>query len=312
MKYVSFLKMIKSDGFSCAREYLARFLDKCGFEENDKEVLTEQFDKLCKDEAAALKFFEAVNRYERTIRPSFNKMFSAVSEIAEKAEIHSYTLNLLLFIFMTKRLKHNYLKRGIPLKMYDDMVLDLKYKSTECRLVKGIVGIFVPMWFSFIFRMEIFSFGILQMQLVKGFVYSGGGIEINKDEYVLSVHIPRTGNRLEKELVDEAYKKASEFFKEKYNLKRIVFICNSWLLFPKNFELLKPASNIYKFISDYKIIEVKYYDDYSDVWRLFDMDYTGDPDALPADTSLRRAYVDIIKRSEKLGSGLGVYVYDKQ
>jgi hypothetical protein len=237
--------------------------------------------------------------------------FHYVSEIAGKTGIHNYTLNLLLFIFMTKRLKHNYIKRGIPLKMYDDMVLDLKYKNAECKLVKGTVGIFVPAWYSLIFKMEIFSFGILQMQLVKGFVYKDDDIEINKDEYVLSVHIPRTGNRLEKESVDEAYRRASEFFKKKYNLKKIVFTCFSWLLFPKNLEILKPTSNIYKFISDYKIIDVKQYEDYSDVWRLFDMDYAGDPDALPADTSLRRAYIDIIKKGGKLGCGYGVYVYGK-
>lgn len=172
--------------------------------------------------------------------------FHYVSEIAGKTGIHNYTLNLLLFIFMTKRLKHNYIKRGIPLKMY-----------------------------------------------------------------VLSVHIPRTGNRLEKESVDEAYRRASEFFKKKYNLKKIVFTCFSWMLYPKNLEILKPTSNIYKFISDYKIIDVKHYEDYSDVWRLFDMDYAGDPDALPADTSLRRAYIDIIKKGGKLGCGYGVYVYGK-
>ena len=50
---------------------------------------------------------------------------------------------------------------------------------------------------------------------------------------------------------------------------------------------------------------------YSDVWRLFDKEYDGDPNALPQDTSLRRAYVQRIKNNEPLGIALGVWLYEK-
>ena len=53
------------------------------------------------------------------------------------------------------------------------------------------------------------------------------------------------------------------------------------------------------------------YQNYSEVWRLFDCLYDGNPDNLPADTSLRRAYIERIKSGKLIGHGTGVIVFDK-
>ena len=41
-------------------------------------------------------------------------------------------------------------------------------------------------------------------------------------------------------------------------------------------------------------------------------DYDGNPDALPEDTSLRRAYVQRLKENKPLGVALGVWLYAKK
>jgi len=62
-------------------------------------------------------------------------------------------------------------------------------------------------------------------------------------------------------------------------------------------------------MSDFDIIEQEEYDDYGEVWRLFDVNYDGNPDHLPQDSSFRRGYVDWIRKGIKTGCGYGVYVY---
>jgi hypothetical protein len=48
----------------------------------------------------------------------------------------------------------------------------------------------------------------------------------------------------------------------------------------------------------------------SDLWRLFDTKEMN-PDRLPIDSSLRRAYVDHLKKGGKTGWGYGVIVASK-
>ena len=68
--------------------------------------------------------------------------------------------------------------------------------------------------------------------------------------------------------------------------------------------MLSPTSNIYRFMSEYEILESGVNSGY-DLWRLFDTDEK-DPEKLPTDTSLRRAYVAYLKNGGKSGWGFGV------
>jgi regulator of protease activity HflC (stomatin/prohibitin superfamily) len=55
-----------------------------------------------------------------------------------------------------------------------------------------------------------------------------------------------------------------------------------------------------------KIIKEAEYDDYAETWRLFHTKFTRWED-MPQDTSLQRAYVELIKRGEKTGKATGVF-----
>ena len=157
--------------------------------------------------------------------------------------------------------------------------------------------------------MQRFAFGKLQFEeAVFGRNYEKEGIVLTPESRVIKVHIPRTGTRLDCDSLKESYKKAKEFFVN----EPMVFVCSSWLLYPRNKEILSSHSNLFAFMNDYEIIEYGCYEDYTNVWRLFDMHYNGDVEQLPQNTSLRRAYADWIRKGEKVGWGFGVYVYKEK
>lgn len=110
-------------------------------------------------------------------------------------------------------------------------------------------------------------------------------------------------------LISAFDKMAADFFKDEFKDRPIVFVCWSWLLFPRNKEVLSESSNLYAFVSDFDVFFSEEYPDYSEVWRLFDVNYDGNVDHLPQNTSLRRAYADWIRNGVKTGFGYGVYVY---
>ena len=45
------------------------------------------------------------------------------------------------------------------------------------------------------------------------------------------------------------------------------------------------------------------------MWRLFDMDYTGDLDDFPGDSTLRRNYKQFLKDGGRVGEGYGVFFW---
>ena len=71
--------------------------------------------------------------------------------------------------------------------------------------------------------------------------------------------------------------------------------------------MLPHTSNVYRFMKRFDIIRSGINRSKGDLWRLFDTDEK-DPDKLPADTSLRRAYVDRLKNGGNVGWGFGVFL----
>ena len=141
--------------------------------------------------------------------------------------------------------------------------------------------------------------------------YEVDGIQFPAGSKAINLHIPRTGTRLYHELVLEAYDLAAAFYKDVFGDGPIVFTCGSWMLYPWIRTVLSPTSNMAAFYDDFTIVSWGEYEDYNQVWRLFDCAYTGDPDLLPQDSSLRRAFVQRIKQGEKIGWGKGAFIYHK-
>ena len=294
------------------REYLLRFFEEFDYPEEAREVLILAYDKIIEGENTEARFSKLLASYDESYDIGYGNAIDEMKEISKDAVIHEYTGALLLFICFSKKLEEYYKKSDIDREIFVTSMYDLKYKLMECKEVYGIYGSFVAGWFPGFFRLNRFGFGKLQFEIIKfGDEYTNRVIRLFPESPVINVHIPRTGGRLDEESRKRSYAMAAEFFAEILDENPIVFVCNSWLLFPRHTEILKPGSNVLGFMSDYDIYKSGLYDDYGQVWRLFDTYYTGDVDKLPQNGSFRRAYADLIRRGEKTGWGRGVYVYPR-
>ena len=289
------------------RKYLEEFMQECDYIKDDISELLSAYDKLkssCPDDLSAL-----ISEYDAGYDINYESALSRMKALSEKAEIHEYTGALLLFLCYTKRLRAYYNEAGIDDEIFLSSVLDLRYKLDECKCVYGIKGSFVAKWFSGFFDLTRFALGRLQFEIVDlGREYEKGGVKLEPDSKVINVHIPRTGTPLDRESTLKSYRLASEFFAPKLG-DTIAFVCSSWLLFPRHRQMLKLDSNLLAFMNDYDLVASGEYENYNEIWRLFDTNYNGDASHLPADTSLRRAYVDLITSGEKTGWGKGVFLY---
>ena len=291
------------------RDYLLHFLREYDYPTDAQDVILSSYDRILAHRESD--FSALISEYEASYNVDYDAALERMKVISESSDVHEYTGALILLLAYTRGLSRYYEEQGIAHEIYRNTVLDLKYKLDECRCVKGVWGSFVAKWFAGFFKLERFALGRLQFEVIDfGAEYDKNGLTLHPDSKVLNVHIPRTGGRLDHTSVLDSYRLAADFFKDKIG-ERAVFVCNSWLLFPRHRYMLKATSNLLAFMNDYDVFTFGEYSGYGEVWRLFDVEYDGDPGSLPADTSLRRAYVDLISHGEKTGWGKGVLDHKK-
>lgn len=291
------------------RDYIAHFLQEYEYPAEAIDVLITAYDSIIAQRNGD--FLALISEYEASYNVDYDAALERMKVISESSDVHEYTGALILFLAYTRGLSRYYEEQGIAHEIYRNTVLDLRYKLDECRCVKGVWGSFVAKWFAGFFKLERFALGRLQFEVIDfGAEYDKNGLTLHPDSKVLNVHIPRTGVRLDHASVLDSYRLAADFFKDKIG-ERAVFVCNSWLLFPRHRDMLKATSNLIAFMNDYDVFTFGEYSGYGEIWRLFDVGYDGELSHLPADTSLRRAYVDLISRGEKTGWGRGVFEYKK-
>lgn len=292
------------------RAYLTEFFETFDYPAEARTVLTAAYDRMIADKPCSDRFFSLIEAYEKNICLDYGAAIGEAAEISRASGVDPYTGQLLLFVCFSRHLRECYRERGLDDTIWKNSMLDLRYKAVECHLVYGVWGTFVAWWFDRFFNMTRFALGRLQFEIVPfGHEIEKNGVHLTPQSPVINVHIPRTGTPLVHESVTEAYAQAARFFAPQLGTAPTVFLCNTWLFFDKHREMLPPTSNILRFMDDYVIVQAGEYEDYSQLWRLFDCNYTGDPDALPSDTTLRRAYIARIKRGERTGWGTGIMIY---
>ena len=84
------------------------------------------------------------------------------------------------------------------------------------------------------------------------------------------------------------------------------FICHSWMLYPENKYILPVTTNVHRFMSRFDIFDSANDPGLEDLWRIFDTDEKN-PDLLPTNSRMRRAYVDHLKKGGAIGWGHGVF-----
>lgn len=288
------------------REYLKSFFTEFEYDPADAAILLDVYDKISGREDTNAVWNEALKIYDRKYNCDFDMIIALAQDVAQRLDIHRYTVELLVFICLSKHLRELYEEREIDLSIFHNSMLDLKYKLDECKVVKGIVGSFVAWWFNRFYNLERFALGRLQFEVDSfGHHYENNGNILTPDSKAVNIHIPRTLTHLTDEECDKAFAMAKEFFKEQFG-ERCPFICHSWMLYPGNLNILPQDTNVHRFCSRFDIFNWADDQNLEDLWRIFDTDEKN-PDLLPADTRMRRAYINHLKNGGKLGWGHGVF-----
>ena len=290
--------------------YAVDFMNEIGFDAEAIESLGADLDKILANEGAKALFEECVSLYEQEIDRNYNELVAKADEAAELSGVHKYSAQMLMFILLSKHLRKLYKERNISDKIWFDSMSDLKWKLWECKAVKGIWGSFVGVWYYRFFDMTRFALGRLQFEMWNvNDECDINGKPVRKGMKAISIHIPRTLTPLTKESRLDAYRQAAEVFADEFGDQRILFACHSWLLSKEMPDLLREGSNIKSFIEEFYIAkyETANEGEYGDAWRLFDMDYTGNIDDFPEDSSFRRSYKEYLKNGGRMGCGMGFF-----
>ena len=223
--------------------------------------------------------------------------------LAQRMGVHRYTIDLILLLYSSLRLRRLYEANGYSDEMFVSTILsNLGYATETCMKLNGIIGCAYFYAYHTMFNLTRFRLGRLHFELVKmPFDYKD---VCKKGETVLSCHIPASGPLLMED-VEESFRLAYDFFKFSGPM---VVVCSSWLLYPRFYEeVFKKGSNLSKFYELFDIVESKERSITADAWRVFGTLET-DPYKLPRNTTLQRNLCDFLKKGNSMGGGYGVLV----
>ena len=293
------------------KENVKFLMDKLDFPTEAQEVLLGALDTIGADKVAFLWLTRLMDEHNQNINCNYDRMLADFVALCNTFGIHEYTAGMLLYLCLGEKLRERYLEKGIDESIYYKSMYDLRYKLEECRLVYGIVGTFVAFWYPHFFKMDLFAFKRLQFEIITfSKEYKIGDTVIPAGSKALNMHIPRTGTKLDREDVLESYREAAEFFADQFTDQPMIFTCASWMLDPFHETVLPPTSNLVLFYRDFATIETGVYKDYKGLWRVFDRYFDNNPDEMPADTTLRRAYIERVKRGEPTCWTRGVFFWE--
>lgn len=288
---------------------LKEFFLKYDYPQAGAEALLESLEALCAHRQMFSLLERSVAAYESWQTPEKADIQALLNQVRQGAGDYGFRkepAELLLFLLLCPHLEALYRQKGLPEDWFAGVARDLRSKLNECHAVRGIWGSFVADWFVRFFAVDRFVPGRLQFELIaipaeycpEGFTHMAGTPAVN-------VHIP-SGAPLRPEAVRESMAAAARFYADRFPDGNVLFICHSWLLFPGHLEMLPEDSGIRQFMAEFTLAGT--YDDPSghDLWRIFNTDHTDDPEALPQDTALQRAYVRWLKDGKTVGGGIGI------
>lgn len=281
------------------------FAEKAGFDCSEADLLCCEAEKISDD--GFINCQRLSEKYKNEKYLDVEAFEDTISKV-KSSGVSIYTLRLLLFIVLAPELQNKYRAAGIGDKIFYNTIFDLKIKSDFCKKQYGVLGNDCPEWEIEIFNLKIFGLGRLDFALRKADFSIDGKIDYG--DSLINVHIPSSGP-LVKDECEKAYRLAADFFKRYFGIKKPIFFCSSWLLYPELKNMLTPTSNILKFSSDYIIISQREDKSNENLQRIFGVSaMPKDPDSLPSDTSLQRAFIKHFKSGGNICIGVGVYFFD--
>lgn len=236
---------------------------------------------------------------------------SKARQLAQTEE-EDYMLQLLFWLHCIPYLEREYQHRGIGKDVLINSLMDLTYKTRECRKKFGCCGITTQRYYLF-FCMGMFGLGRLQFQptVYDKNVYRFGDYTLNPGDRIYGCHIPSAG-KLTPELCMDSLDRAYNFFKEALRGDILPVRCSSWLLYPPYEEHVFPAgSNMQAFARMFDILSsTGFPEDLYIMQTVFGVPGMADPDSLPQETALQRNLAAYLKSGGTFGSAYGILLYD--
>lgn len=220
--------------------------------------------------------------------------------------------------------RDRYTAKHIGEEIFYDTISDIKIWIDDHYARTGEYGLYELHWIMHHMNLNIFKLGRLQFQ--KSFwhfktPYEKNGVKINFGDKIIKIHIPR-GDKLDVSACQKSLKTAKVFFEQyfsEYPSNR--FVCDSWLLYPKNKDFMPAESNILKFADMFDIVEENETPQQTYLWifgvklknpalmnNKREMGNYGYIDILPQKTSLQKSAVEYIKNGGTFGDALGVII----
>lgn len=283
--------------------YIKQFLKECDFPLTSIDFLIQESKKfLTQDEFIQSTMLEYQKDYKKFDYTTTHKKLHA---IFKNLLIDERTGYLLFYIILTQELAKLYKQHSIATEIFKNTIVDLKYKAIECKKTYGIWGLSRVSWYERIFNLNLFALGRLQFHIIElGHDFNKNGLHLCKTDLVINIHIPSSGKLIKEDCI-HAFKKAKIFFAHTLKKDTLVFVCNSWLLFPRQREFLNEKSNILMFMDFFDIYDYTEEEEFSDAWRIFDKPFTKD---IEPKTPLQKDYYNFLIKGNKAGTGRGLFV----
>ncbi|MBQ7032479.1 MAG: DUF5596 domain-containing protein [Clostridia bacterium] len=248
-----------------------------------------------------------------TFMKEHRKSTEFVKIVSELSPEHSYTLQLIFWLYLVPYMEENYKKYNIDKGIFRDTAANISYKVNECKNVYGVVGVFTS-WFFLEQELNLFALGRLQynFRTYECNDYQWGDYTLRKGDSVYSCHIPSSGPLKEEDCI-LSFKKAYEFFDgAKLKCGILPILCQSWLLYPPYIEkVYDKNSNLKKFAKMFDVVrQIDAGRKFDDCWRVFNTSYKGSSKGLPDDTRLRQNMISYIDNYGVFGIGEGIILFD--
>ena len=234
-----------------------------------------------------------------------------LTALAESNGIHPYSLHLLFLLLCAPQIPKGYEEKGWDIKYAYNLLMDIRYKLTECENCYHVIGISTFEWFYRHFLLNRFALGYFQYDPITWDLdaeYHFGDIHLAKGDPVYKIHIPSAG-KMTRETRLASYCAAHDFFGYKKG-EPVALFCRSWLLYEGYRSVYPMNSNLYDFMDDFELFWHGETEQFSDAWRVFNCPYNGDTAVLPSETTLQRNFIEYINNGGKFGSGAGVVICD--
>ena len=291
----------------------AMFMEKIGFPEEARACFSAVLKRLDDEPENGFVFDEIHHDYLYPTAHELNTALDRLTALAQSMGVNPYTMHMTFLVCCAEITLLRYRERGVDESIFWDTMDDFRCKLLECKECQNVWGTFVAGWNGGFFELNRFALGRFQFEYSefnRDPVTLRDGTVLNKGDRVIGFHIPSSGVPLTDENRYASYKKAYEFFKDEFNGGPVIFMCGSWLLYEGHREFLPKNLNILRFMDDFEIIESRDKENFDDAWRVFGRYADEEPENLPTDTSLRRAYAERLKAGKPTGYGVGLIVFD--